>query len=94
MQKWIGDNVEFTFDHCNVFESKSLLAAMRNVVPGLKDVWCGDHLRSTNDVRDQMHVPSTGTVGISREITWKTQPVVDGEPNKRAQMEAWLNKSF
>ena len=72
----------------------TVLAAMRNVVPSLKHAQYGDQLHSFSAVRDQMHVPGKGTVGIYWQIFWKTQPVDDTEPNKRAQMEAWLDKFF
>ena len=67
---------------------------MRNAVSGLKNAQYGNHLRTIGAVRNQMHIPSTGTVGIHCEIVWKTQPVDDKDHNKRAEMEAWLDKFF
>ena len=76
LQKWIDDNVDVTADHCDV-QSKPLLDALRNAVPGLKNVQYGNHLRTIGAVRDQMHVHSACTMGIYCEIMWKTQPVDD-----------------
>ena len=103
LQKWIDDNVDVTADHCDVvksiksiksIKSKPLLDAMRNAVSGLKNAHYGNHLRTIGAFRDQMHIPGTGTVGIYREIMWKTQPVDNTDNNKRAIMEAWLDKFF
>ena len=94
LQKWFDDNVDVTADHCDVVQSKPLLDAMRNAVPGLKSAQYGNYLRTIGAVRDQMHIRGTGTVGIYREIVWKTQPVDNIDHNKRTKMEYWLDKFF
>ena len=60
----------------------------------MRNAQYGNHLRTIGAARDQMHIRGTGTVGIYREIVWKTQPVDDTYHNKRAKMEAWLDKFF
>ena len=67
---------------------------MQCAVPGLKNAQYDNYLRTIGAVRDQMHVPGTGTVGIYRKIVWKTQHVDNTDHNKRAEMEAWLDKFF
>ena len=94
LQKWINDNVDVTADYCDVVQSKPLLDAMRNAVPGLKNAQYGHHLRTISAVRNQMHILGASAVGIYRQIVWKTQPVDDTDHNKRAEMEAWLHKFF
>ena len=75
-------------------QSKPPLDAMRNAVPGLKSAQYGNHLHTIGAVPDQMHIPGTGIVGIYREIVWKTQRVDNTDNNKRAELEAWLDKFF
>ena len=94
LQKWIDDNVDVNADYCTVVPSKPLLDAMRNAVPGLKSAQYGNHLRTIGAVCDQMHILGTRAVGMYREIVWKTQPVDNRDDNKRAKMEASLDKFF
>ena len=60
----------------------------------MKNAQHGNHLRTIGAVRDQMHIPGTGAVGINRQIVCQVQPVDDIDHNKSAEMEACLDKFF